>query len=356
MMLFLKKLSVLLAAILLPLLVLEMAIRIFGGGKPPSLDMNFDRSRFYYRYSGARQSPWAQGATNALKVAVIGDSISNGAGSQKDDSYPFRLERFLNMNEGQRPAEVRVYAKGGTSTFMQLGFLNEALKRRPDVVILGVCLNDTEDWTRPDELKRWRDERMPHIPKPWLAAVLKHSRALNWMYKKIQDVRGNRAFLKDFERLYDPHYSGWKRFVAAIHEFKMQCDKAEAKLVVVVFPELSRVNDYPFDYVHERIRQVMDTERIYCLDLLGDYRGKNPDRLQAVPHIDGHPNEIGHRIAAESILEYLLANQLIDAGYLPKNRTGGGDTFWKRVSDRMQNPAGESERKDNVDPSIMVDP
>jgi hypothetical protein len=354
---FVKKLCVLLAGILAPLLILEVILRVAGAGQPgASLGMNYDRSRFRYRPSGARQNPWAQGATNVLRIAVIGDSISNGAGVQKDDSYPFRLGRFLNMNEGQTPAEVRVYAKGGTSTFMQLEFLNEALGNDPDLVILGICLNDTEDWTRPKEFMRWRDERMPRVPKPWLAFLLQHSRALNWIYKKAEDRRCNRAFLANFEQLFDPAYSGWKRFTGALHEFQTRCQAHGAKFVAVIFPELSRVNDYPFDYVHERIRAALAKENIYCLDLLNDFRGKNPDRLQAVPHIDGHPNEIGHRIASESILEFLLANRLIDPGYLPKNRTGDGNAFWKRVADRMQNPAGEADRTDNIDPAVMVDP
>lgn len=353
---FLKKLGVTMAGIAVPLLILEIAMRLAGAGQAPSLGKNYDRSRFRYRPSGARQNPWAQGATNVLRIAVIGDSISNGAGVQKDDTYGFRLGRFLNMNEGQTPAEVRVYAKGGTSTYMQLDFLEEALKYDPDVVILGICLNDTEDWTRPKDFMRWRDERMPRVPGPKLAFLLKHSRALNWIYKKAEDRRCNAAFLRSFEKLYDPEYSGWKRFTRALHEFQTRCRSRGITFVAVIFPELSRVDDYPFDYVHERIRAALAEEQAFTLDLLPDFRGKNPDRLQAVPNIDGHPNEIGHRIAAESIFEFLLANRLIDPGYLPVHRTGDGNAFWKRVADRMQNPAGEAERTDNVDPSVMVDP
>jgi hypothetical protein len=148
------------------------------------------------------------------------------------------------MNDGMRPAEVRVYAKGGTSTYMQLGFLEDALQQQPDLVIMGICLNDTEDWTRPQELKQWREERLPRVPGPGLARLMKSSRALTWIYNRIQSFRCNRAFLPSYERLFDPGYSGWKKFVLAIREFQRQCSERQIPFVAVIFPELSQVKDY----------------------------------------------------------------------------------------------------------------
>jgi len=350
----LTRLATLLLGILVPLLVLELGMRAFGLGKPKGLDNAFDRSRCRYYPAEARQNPWTRGETNVLRVAVIGDSIPNGAGIQCTDTFALRLEQLLNMNAGMRPAEVRLYAKGGTCPATQLGFLQEALAAKPDVIVLSICLNDTEDWTRSAELKRWREELMPAVPRPGLAAVLKRSRALDWMYRRLQDLKCNRAVLLHQQRLFDPAYTGWQHFVAALKEFQQQSRAHDARLVAVIFPEMSRLDQYPYDYCHERIRKALEAEGIRYLDLLDEYKGKSPFRMQAVPQVDSHPNEIGHRIASEAIFEYLLANQIIDPGYLPVHKTGSADAFWRRVADRMQNPAGELERKDNVDPTIMV--
>jgi lysophospholipase L1-like esterase len=343
-----------LMGLLIPLLAVELGMRALGAGKPKGLGFAFDRSTCRYYPDEARQNPWTRGETNVLRVAVIGDSISNGAGIQCTDTFALRLEQLLNMNPGMRPAEVRLYAKGGTSTYTQLPFLDEALKQKPDVIVLGICLNDTEDWGRRKELGRWRDELLPTVPGPRLAAALKHSRALDWMYRRLQDMKCNRAVLLHYERLFDPAYSGWARFVAALKEFQERSREHGATLVAAVFPEMSRLDQYPYDYCHARIRKALESEGIRHLDLLGEYKGKSPFRLQAVPQVDSHPNEIGHRIAAEAIFEYLLANKIVDPGYLPVHKTGSADLFWRRVADRMQNPAGERERNDNVDPTIMV--
>ena len=353
---FIKKLLVLLVGLCVPLLLVEGIMRLSGTALPPSIGMNLDRSLTQYRYCPEQLHPWIRGATNVLRLAVIGDSISNGAGIQKDDSFGFRLERMLNMNTGVPPAAVYVFAKGGTSTYMQEPFLNAALKFKPKVIILGICLNDTEDWTKPAEIKQWRDQRLPRVPPRWLAVALKNFRVLNWVYKKTQDVRCNREFLASYERYFDPKYSGWIKFTVALHTFQKRCKAEGVDLVAVIFPELSRVNNYPFDYVHERIQKAVTGEGIYCLDLLKDFRGKNPVRLQAVPNFDGHPDEIAHRIATDAMFEFLIANHLIDQAYLPINRSGGSHTFWSRLADRMKNPAGEIDRQDNVDPSIMIDP
>ncbi len=60
--------------------------------------------------------------------------------------------------------------------------------------------------------------------------------------------------------------------------------------------------------MHDRLHEALANEQVRFLDLLNDYRGRDPFRLQVIPFVDSHPNEIAHRLAAESIFEYLLAN------------------------------------------------
>lgn len=333
-------------------LMLEAGMRILGLGRPDVQLHGFDRSITRFQTEPERRNPWSRGQTNALRIAVIGDSISNGAGISKDDTYAYRLARLLNMNAGVPPAEVWLYAKGGTSTDQQLGFLDMALERRPHLVVLGICLNDTENWHRPDELGRWRDERLPRIPPPGLARLLRHSRFLNWCYRKAEARRNVRAFLLHHERLFDPSYSGWKRFRRAIGLFADRCAEADARCVALLFPDITQLGSesYPLQFAHDRIHGVLREAGIPCLDLTDDFRGKDPYRLQAVPGIDGHPNEIGHRIIAESILEFLLANRFIDPAYLPRSRSGSERQFWTRLAVRLYDPAAATAGQEGPPP------
>lgn len=327
--------------LLLALLALEAGMRLLGLGKPDVALHGFDRNNTRFRAESGRLNPWTRDSTNALRVAVIGDSVSNGAGVSKDDTFAYRLARLLNLNEGVPPAEVWLYAKGGTSTDQQLEFLEMALERKPHLVVLGISLNDTEDWHRPDELRRWRDERLPRIPPPGLARLLRHSRFLNWGYRQAETRRNYRAYLLHHQRLFDPSYSGFKRFRQAIDLFSKRCADADARCVALLFPDISQMgaDPYPLQYAHDQIHGVLRNAGIPFLDLSDDFRGKDPYRLQAVPGIDGHPNEIGHRIVAESLLEFLLANQYVDRAYLPRSRSGSERQFWTRLSVRLHDPA-----------------
>ena len=134
-------------SLLFTLLLLEVFLRVAGLGKPiEEQDSNFDRSPVTFYQAESRQHPWTRDPTNVLKIAVIGDSFSNAHSLQYDDTYGLRLERLLNLNDGVKPAEVRLYAKGGTSTYMQIPFLEEAFEWRPDIVILGICVLIFTTW------------------------------------------------------------------------------------------------------------------------------------------------------------------------------------------------------------------
>jgi hypothetical protein len=335
-----KRLVLVMIGVVFALVAAEIALRFSERMKKeqPRGNPNYDRSAYAYNMDRKRLHPWTQGKTNVFKVAVIGDSISNGAGVQRDDTYGYRLERLLNLNRKAKPAVVHIYAKGGTSTFMQLPFLDMALEWGAKLVILGICLNDMEDWTAVWQIRMWKKERLPPEPKPWQAAILKRSRVLSWVNGKIQAVRGNRGTLKYFRNLYNKDYTGWQKFEGAIDEFKARCAASGAELVVVIFPSMSRVGDrqYPFGYAHDQIGQALKEREIPYIDLRDVFLGKNSVRMQAIPILDPHPSEIAHRMASEAIYESLLLGQFLPEEYAPKREANPEREKWEFLSRRMQ--------------------
>ena len=170
----LKKLCLLAMTILFTLLAVEIVLRV----RPPAPrpDPAADRGLLFYALAPERNHPWSRAATNVLRIAVIGDSFTQGSAVQSDDRYGTRIERMLNLNTGVPPVEVKTIAQSGTSTFQQKKMLDQALAWNPAVVVLGMCLNDAEDWTHPTRLKRWREEWMPHAPPEFLAIMMRHSK------------------------------------------------------------------------------------------------------------------------------------------------------------------------------------
>ncbi len=323
-------------SLLLALAALEVGLRIFPLRHDDPLA---DRPAVFYRMSPERSHPWTIGATNALRIVIIGDSFTDGVGVQIDERYGAVLERMLNLNAGAMPAEVRVRGSPGTSTFQQVDMLRRAIaEHRPHVVVLGICLNDTEDWADPAPVMKWLNDWIflsTSKPSPWMEWCLRHSRVLALAHGRIRAVKSHIGIRKYYQRIYDPHYSGFHRFAGAIREFRDICASNQVPLLPVVFPLLS--NDltpgrYPFQSAHDRIRGVMETNGIEYLDLLTAFAQTSPQRMQAVPGIDPHPSEMAHHVAAEAILVALLDRHMIPGAYKPRVYTSmqGLRGIWER--------------------------
>jgi hypothetical protein len=325
-----------LVAMVMTLLAMEVVMRLVSSARDRDPSKTWDRpDRLYF---AGRECPWTRGATNFLRVAVIGDSFAEGAGVQFSDSFGVRLESLLNLNTNLLPAEVRVWAKGGYNTQMELRFLKEAIQWRPHVLILQVFLNDTENPMNKEELGQWRSETMPRKPSSGISLILSKTRVGAWIYTKMEHRRCDKAYLRYMERTTSPDYSGWQNFVAALKVFRESCDREQIKLVTVIFPELEEVGHYRFDKIHAQIGQVLKGEGMIYLDLLDEYRGKRTDRMGVVPKLDSHPSEIAHRIASEAIFRYLLDQELIDESYEPQNQSRGRQSYWRRMNQYMNHP------------------
>jgi lysophospholipase L1-like esterase len=341
-----------LLSVVMVLVTVEAGLRIAAARRPAHptpWGPHYDRSHATYVAEDARLHPWTDQATGGVfRVAVIGDSFTVGGGVQAYDSYARRLEQMLNLNRGVRPAAVDVYAEGGTCTFQQIRFLGQALATQPDLVVLGICLNDAEDWQRPEEFKAWRNEILPRKPVGWVDWITLRSQLAQWLYRKKEGARGHRAHLDYYRRLYHREYSGWIRFSRALGDFQAACDQADVPLFVALFPMMSwdfSESSYPFLWVHGQINQELDARGIAHLDLWDAFRGKTSVRIEVIPKLDGHPNEIGHRIAAEAIFEHLVMNGIIDKSYAPrhdKSQVG----YWEWMREKMDALPGPGEKAD----------
>jgi len=214
------------------------------------------------------------------------------------------------------------------------------------MIILGICLNDTENWHKPHTISSWRKDFVPQPPKEPYKTIIRHSRILNWIYMKKENLRTGSGFVKYYRRLYDPKYSGYERFVESIHLMKTKCDTNRTTLIAAVLPLLSCNLDekkYPFEFAHSRIHNVLESENIPYIDLLKYFRGTQPDRLQVIPGVDPHPDELAHQIIAEGMVNYLLEKGLIDSKYKPALGDNVIHSVWQGVAEKMYHPL---DRKD----------
>ncbi len=72
--------------------------------------------------------------------------------------------------------------------------------------------------------------------------------------------------------------------------------------LAVLFPAFVQFEDYPFQKVHESVGAWLQQQGAVTLDLLPYYKKYDPKDLIA-SFMDGHPNKLGHKIAADAIYE-----------------------------------------------------
>ncbi len=321
----LQRLGLILFGLALAWIALEAVVRVTDRAAPPVLGTDFDRSPALFFAQPERLHPWSGDHEDPFRIAVIGDSFTVGQGVQVDDAYPARLERLLNLNAGVRPAEVKTWAREGSSTSDQLKFLRQALAAEVDLIVLGIFINDTES----NQSRAWRRQLRPRIPTGWKLELLQTSEALAWIYSTLEQARIQREWVEYIHRIYEPDTRGWKDFARAVRRFGEISRANGVPVVAIILPPPGVLGaDYPFEFAHQAIRDQLESSQIPYLDLLDIFRGRSGLRLAVLPGVDGHYNEIGHRLAAEALFGFLLKEGHIPIDYNPALAESQPRRYW----------------------------
>jgi hypothetical protein len=297
------------------------------------IDLRDDATRARYRWMApvrldavARRSPWAvEFRYNALRfrdvelgpkpagvrrVIVIGDSFTEGQGVKEADTYPRRLEALLNA-AGQGRWEVRNCARRATDFPELYAMFDQVLAYEPDVVIYGMVLNDADrspefqarqtyvnDWIL--DRARVQEGVAPVAPGPF------DSRLLALVSDRLEGLRTSRATLRWYRDMYgEPNREGWERTQGYIREMNQRTRAAGGRFLVASWPLLVRLDRYPFTEVHDTIARFCLSAGIPRHDLLPALQGRPTESLWVHP-VDMHPNDVAHRLAAESLLQPVL--------------------------------------------------
>jgi lysophospholipase L1-like esterase len=92
---------------------------------------------------------------NALRIAAIGDSMTEGALVHAEEMFANVAARRLERPD--RPAAVLNFGVGGWDMLQYFERLDDALAAKPDIVVLGLVSNDLFDDPSPEGLERQRE-------------------------------------------------------------------------------------------------------------------------------------------------------------------------------------------------------
>ncbi len=249
-----------------------------------------------------------------FRISVVGDSFTFGPNMQLADTFPKKMEGFLNLNSDGTPVEVLNRGHSGYSTVNEVEVVKKTLGESPDLILLEITLNDAEPHILSAKERRELFEA-PYLRSPFFRVWS----SLGFLLGRLHNNKSRNAYIEYHSKFFFKEET-LHAFKAAIHSMHEMCRNKNVPMAVVLFPLFDfPINErYPFQKVHSQIESVVKAEKLPFLDLRAAYQNIPHDRLQVIPGQDSHPNEIAHRIAAERLLAFLIQNKLIPQSNIPR--------------------------------------
>ena len=243
-----------------------------------------------------------------VRVAVIGDSFTEGMGVKEEDTYARVLHRLLNTGAEAGHWEVFNCGRRGYDFPAIRDLFETVLALEPDVVIYGMVLNDAvraeafqarqaylNDWIL-DRGRMFRDDDERRLgPLDFRLFALVRDR--------VESYRVGRDTTRWYRDMYgEPNREGWERTQAYLREMNGRAEARGGRFLVASWPLLVGLEGrYPFADVSETIARFCLSAGIARHDLLSALDGHREDSLWVHP-VDHHPNETAHRLAGESLV------------------------------------------------------
>lgn len=302
------------SSLLLTLGGLELAARygVFDNPQPRSTKIDAKARSAMDSPNFRGPEPRSPPKGDAFRILVVGDSFAWGDGIHREDTFAYRLETRLDRVSRGRDFEVINWSRPGWNTVVEYRSVEANIDEiSPDLLLLTFVLNDPEpfDPQKVAELRKGLRRREPRLP---LSAYLyEYSRLYSMVWDRLENTRIHRAYTTYYPSLYEG--KDWRNCLRALEKFRDLTHERSIPMVLLVFPIFDSPMDDSYQYatLHDKMGEVGQSLGVPVMDLFEAYRGVDVYRLAVVPYTDAHPNELGHRIAADTILDYLVRGRLI---------------------------------------------
>ncbi|MCG6922888.1 MAG: SGNH/GDSL hydrolase family protein [Acidobacteria bacterium] len=270
---------------------------------PWAVESRYNELRF-------RDVPPAPREAGTYRVVVFGDSFTEGQGVKAEHTIARVLEDLLNES-GDGRYEVRNCGRRGLDLPELMDGFGAALHYEADLVIYALVLNDAvrppEFQARQTYINDWilDRERLPDetVELPGFF----HPRTFDLVADRIGAWRVGRETTRWYLDMWgEGNPQGWARTQELIREMERLSNRRGARFLVAIWPLFVGLEGpYPFAPAHQTIGRFCVGAGIPVHDLLPVFLGRRSSELWVHP-VDRHPNEIAHRMAAESLAPVVL--------------------------------------------------
>ena len=297
------------AVIFIVLIIGELTLRIIiydetsGHGASPG-SLKFNEKHVTLNKDGFRDFEYSLDKTkDTTRIAVIGDSFTFGMGVKNvNDTYPKVLEKELNELNLSKRFEVLNFGIPGYDSPQHLQTIKDyALKYKPDIIIIGYVLNDLPN-------VEGLDVKYQKIELPFIGFWLRSSSYLYYFLEsRLNEILRSNSQDYNYESILGRLYNSSANKNASKEIYKEIGQVAEdnnISIMIVTFPIIYKLDNYSFLSAHNHVKEFSNENNFLYKDLLGDYQ-KYSEHDLVVNKYDAHPNELGQKIAADAIFNFL---------------------------------------------------
>lgn len=257
------------------------------------------------------------------RIIVLGDSMTFGWKLNLEDTFEKLLERKLNEEVGSGSYEVINAAVPGYNLRQEVASLNSNwLRFKPDMVILGVFINDITDFNAkpirvlPQMPIGSFPLKLSDVPRKsfffqflalkWDLIREKYNRDFN-----VPPVVENTDFLKGVVSANTRQY--WLEADKQLKELARLAEKDSFEVLIFYWPDINQFHKGE-DYrgLQRILAEEADKYNFYFVDLSSALENSKEWPLLSEKFSgDYHPNEIGHKVAADVLFECLNLNKIL---------------------------------------------
>ncbi len=260
------------------------------------------------------------------RILFLGDSVTFGYYRKSSETFAMLTADFLNKaHPGKNIVSLNAGVTGYDTSQEYDLLVHDGFRLRPRLVVLGICLNDVtkqfDPASGPDQRRHpeFAQARPPTHWSGWVRAAMRLVRRIQYGASE-RDAAARIEHFYFSELLAEPATprvaESWNRVKEELKKIVTACRERDVPLVVLGFPirrqlALEGAGDAP----QQRLTQICRELDVAFIDLLPVFKGTEPASEKLAERFfpdQTHPTLIGHRLAAESLVEFLEREKLIE--------------------------------------------
>ncbi len=282
-----------------------------GYRNQPNLTGNFFGVPVSINSIGLRDQEVSAKTNSEFRILVMGDSMPFGIGVQVEDSFPAQLEQLLQQNStSQKHIHTLNLGVPSYNTEQELTQLKQiGMGLEPDLVALLFSANDLQ-------AKMWIFDKR----RSWFTDLAQRSYAASLIYTAYKHLKRRFANVKPIEKprtavtKQQPSppsraaNSAWNSVQRSLSEMNILLKRRGIPFLLFTFNEAPQYT--------KNLSEIGKTEDIPVihLDSSTDRRWDRYEPKETSNSVtDSHPNELGNRIIATMMADYLILS-----GYVPR--------------------------------------